>query len=49
LWAELAANLVLVADLVGVGAANSLGVFAAGADYLAVQDSYGPTASVSNK
>ncbi len=36
LWLVLAANLALVAALVGVGiAANSLGVFAAGADYLA--------------
>lgn len=36
LWAVLAANLALVAALVGVGiAANSLGVFAEGADYLA--------------
>ena len=36
LWVVLAANLALVAALVGVGiAANSLGVFAAGADYLA--------------
>ena len=36
LWAVLASNLALVAALVGVGiGANSLGVFAEGADYLA--------------
>jgi cobalt-zinc-cadmium efflux system protein len=36
LWAVLVANLALVAALAGVGiAANSLGVFAAGVDYLA--------------